>query len=122
MSDPICILVIDDDPMQLELVERALSRDGFEVRCATDVGEVETTTRTFTPQIVLMDCHMPGTSGTQIIAATRGAAASARIILYSSWEASRLRALQQELGADGFISKDESIVAIAKKLRELATR
>ena len=122
MSDPIRILVIDDDPMQLELVERALVRDGFEVRSATDVGEVETTTRTFTPQIALMDCHMPGSSGADIIAKIRGAAASARVILYSSWEASRLRKLQQELGADGFISKDESIVAIEKKLRELATK
>lgn len=122
MSDAIRILVIDDDPMQLELVERALSRDGFEVRSATTLDEVETTTRTFTPQLVLMDCHMPGSSGPQIIATTRSAATSARVILYSSWEASRLRTLQQELGADGFISKDESIVAIAKKLRELATR
>jgi hypothetical protein len=70
------VLVVDDDPLQVELVERGLSRDGFEVR-------------------------------------------GVRIVLYSAWEESRLRVLAGQLGADGFISKSDSVTAFGRRLRAM---
>ena len=49
----------------------------------------------------------------------RELASHARIILYSAWEESRLRNLALRSGADAFISKSESLVAIGRRLREL---
>lgn len=112
------VLVIDDDPLQLELVDRALSRDGFEVRGISTLGELADAAR-FEPHLVLMDVNMPDTTGERVIAAVRDAAPAARVVLYSAWEASRLRALCAQLGADGFVSKSESAIAIGGRLRAL---
>jgi DNA-binding NarL/FixJ family response regulator len=113
------VLVVDDDPMQLELVERGLSRDGFEVRGVTTIPDMAVEAKRFAPNIVLIDVNMPDAPGDRTIAVAREAAPGARLVLYSAWETSRLRALALQLGADGFISKSESVVAIGRRLQDL---
>ena len=62
---------------------------------------------------------MPDASGERTIAMAREAAPRARIVLYSAWEESKLRVLALKLGADGFISKSDSVVTFGRKLRDL---
>jgi len=112
------LLVIDDDPMQLELIERALSRDGFELCCVSSVGKVEAEARRFEPEVALVDVNMPDVEPGFVLAAVRRSS-RARVILYSAWERSKLRALAEQFHADGFISKDESVFTIGQRLREL---
>ena len=116
---PIRVLMIDDDPMQLELVDRALARDGFEVRAVTTVDELVREAARFAPHLVLIDVNMPDAPSDETIAAARAAAPTARLVLYSAWEDSKLRALAERLGVHGFISKSESVFGIAKRLRAL---
>ena len=118
MSD-VRVLVVDDEALQLELIERALSRDGFAVRGASTLAEIASIGAEHAPQIVLLDVNMPKVTGEQTVAAARAAAPDARVILYSSWEASKLRAIVATLGADGYLSKSESVVAIGARLREI---
>jgi len=113
------VLVVDDEPMQLELVERGLVHDGFEVRGVTTVADMAIEAGRFAPAIVLIDVNMPDESGERAIAVARQAAPTARIVLYSAWEDSRLRVLAAQLGADGFLSKSESVVAIGRRLRDM---
>ena len=113
------LLVIDDDPMQLELVDRALSREGFELRGVSSLQAVAATTTDFAPELVLLDVNMPDASPEQVIELVREAAGRARIVLYSAWEESKLRAIATRLGADAYISKSESVFSIAGRLKEL---
>ena len=119
MTSPLRVLVVDDDPLQLELVERALSRDGFELRGISSCQELAAAARAFVPQLVLLDVNMPDTPPERVVALVRDAAASARIVLYSAWEDSKLRALASKLGADAYISKSESVFSIGERLRDL---
>ena len=112
------LLVIDDDPLQLELIERALSRDGFELCCVSSVDKVEAEARRFEPEVALVDVNMPDVEPGHVLAAVRRVS-RARVVLYSAWERSKLRALAEQFGADGFISKDESVFSIGQRLREL---
>lgn len=116
------VLVVDDEPMQLELVQRGLSRDGFDVRGVTTVREMVVEAKQFAPSIMLIDVNMPDAPGERVIAIAREAAPGARLVLYSAWEESKLRVLAAQLGADGFISKSESVVAIGQRLRDLQRR
>ncbi len=122
MTGAIRLLVVDDDPLQLELVERALSRDGFEVRTVDTIAALAAEAARFAPELVLLDVNLSGAPPEQAVRAAREAAAGARIVLYSAWEESRLRALVRGTGADAYLSKSESIVAIGPKLRELRRR
>ena len=113
------VLVLDDDPMQLELVERGLSRDGFEVRGVTTVDEMVREATRFLPSVVLIDVNLPDAAGDRALALARGAAPAAKLVLYSAWEESKLRVLALQLGADGYISKSESVIAIGRRLQDL---
>ena len=113
------ILVVDDDPLQVELVQRGLSRDGFEVHGVTTIREMALEARRFLPNILLIDVNMPDAPGDRMVAMAREAAPGARIVLYSAWEESKLRVLSAQLGADGFISKSDSVVTFGRKLRAL---
>ncbi len=113
------VLVVDDDPMQVELVERGLSRDGFEVRGVTSIADMVVEARRFAPRIVLIDVNMPDAPGDRAVALARDVAPGGRIVLYSSWEESRLRVLASQLGADGFISKSDSVISFGRRLRAM---
>lgn len=117
------VLVLDDDPLQIELLERALSRDGFEVMGVERAALLDAAAREFRPDVVLLDVNLHGESTEGTVTRARAAAPTgARVLLYSSWEDSRLRALARELGADGWISKGESVVGIGHKLKRIRER
>jgi two-component system, OmpR family, response regulator len=122
LTDSIRLLVIDDDPLQLELVQRALTRDGFDVRTAVTLDALAAEAARFSPELVLVDVNLPGVQPEQTIPIVRDVARGARLILYSAWDESRLRALALRTGADGFLSKSESVLGIGPRLRGLRQR
>ena len=122
MTDPLRLVVVDDDELQLELMERALSREGFEIGRASTGAALASEAKRLSPHIVLVDVNMPDEPAAKILAIARDAAPTARVFLYSAWDVSRLRTLASELGADGFISKSESVALIGQRIRELYTR
>jgi len=119
-SPPIRLLLVDDDAMQLELVERALARDGFEVRGASTLVALARLAAELRPELVMVDVNMPEVPLEHVVAAVREAAPAALVVLYSAWEESKLKKLAHELGAHGYVSKSESVFSLGPKLRALA--
>jgi two-component system OmpR family response regulator len=119
MADALRLLVVDDELLQIELVERALSRDGFIVRGVTELAEIATVVESLAPQIVLVDVNMPNVPNQYVVTLVREVAPSARLVLYSAWEESKLRQLARSLGADGFVSKSESVFELGRRLRAI---
>src|SRR4051812_22871331 len=60
------ILVVDDDPLVLRLVTRALQSDGYEVDEALDVADALKHFSHHSPDLVLTDLHMPYMDGTAL--------------------------------------------------------
>src|SRR5690606_6117288 len=57
------ILVVDDDPQVLRMVEAALSHDGYEVATVGDAEGGIAKIRSWKPHLVLLDVSMPGFDG-----------------------------------------------------------
>ncbi|MCC7263192.1 MAG: response regulator [Candidatus Latescibacteria bacterium] len=57
------ILVIEDQPLNLELVRDLLEMGGYVVWSATDAEEGLTLARTAQPDLILMDISLPGMDG-----------------------------------------------------------
>jgi adenylate cyclase len=66
MREPPRILVVDDNPANLEILEARLARQGYEVISARDGDEALITARTQTPDLILLDVMMPGKDGIQV--------------------------------------------------------
>ncbi|MDJ0799894.1 MAG: response regulator [Calothrix sp. MO_167.B12] len=63
MEDKDLILVVDDTPMNLEVISEALSGAGFEVAIATDGERALKQLQYSLPSLILLDVMMPGIDG-----------------------------------------------------------
>jgi DNA-binding NarL/FixJ family response regulator len=114
------VLIVDDDQLQLELMERSLRLEGFQVATSSSVFGVSNIMRSFEPDVMLIDVHIPALSGDQLLGlARRNAPETTRFVLYSSCDEWRLRSLAKDTNADGWISKSADSSQVAKKLREV---
>jgi CheY-like chemotaxis protein len=101
------VLVVDDDPVVLELVRGWLEDAGY----AVDVREsaLGTTQQIAAeqPEVVLLDVMMPALSGDELAQLIRRhhRASLSSVILHSSLDPKQLAALVQKTGALGALSK-----------------
>ena len=117
MADITRVLVVDDDPDLLDLVQRSLSRYGFEVHTHTSALGVSNLVRSSSPDLVLIDVNFPALKGDKVVGLARQyAPAGTKFILYSASDESKLRSLALQSGADGYLSKSVQGEELAKKL------
>src|SRR5204862_7810617 len=109
------VLVVDDEPLVLDVVTRTLEHDGHRVVTAADGDAARELIETDTPSLVLLDVMLPGeTSGLDLCRWIRSSSELPVILLTARVEeADRIVGL--ELGADDYVTKPFSP-------RELATR
>jgi CheY-like chemotaxis protein len=65
------ILVVDDDPMNLDIVAEFLSARGHGVVKSTEGAEAVTMAVEHEPELAVLDYMMPGARGTEVLAALR---------------------------------------------------
>ncbi len=68
---PIRILLIDDIPASIEMLEFAFTKAGYEVMVATTGEEGLRLFREQSPNLVIVDLAMPGMSGDRVITEIR---------------------------------------------------
>ncbi len=61
------VLIVDDEPANILLLEEFLANTTTEVRGLTDSTQVEQVFREFEPDIVLLDLHMPIVDGQEVL-------------------------------------------------------
>jgi len=114
------ILVIDDEPNMLQLLERILTSEGFKVKLATDGVYGISLLREENPDLVLLDIMMPGPDGFLVIDKIRQESNAPIIMLTAKRDTESIRKAI-ELGADDFVKKPfrpaELIARINTKLR-----
>jgi two-component system, OmpR family, response regulator len=111
------VLVVDDDPDQLELVRRTLVSHGIEVQTHNSALGVSNMVRSGEPDLVLLDVNFPALKGDQVVSlARRYAPQSTKFILYSAADESKLRSLARASGADGYLSKSVQGTELIQKL------
>jgi CheY-like chemotaxis protein len=65
------ILVVDDEEIMREILEKLLTREGYHVRVASSGEEGLELAKSFPFDAVILDVMMPGMDGLQVLAAMR---------------------------------------------------
>jgi DNA-binding response OmpR family regulator len=102
------ILVIDDDPVILDMLQLALEKADYEVLSAIDGDLGLDLFRREKPDLVVVDIAMPGIDGYQVIEQIRGTGEEATktpIIILTAHQQSVMRAYAEELGVDLYLTK-----------------
>ncbi|WP_298003735.1 MULTISPECIES: response regulator [Anaerolinea] len=124
MSQPNRILVIEDNPDNLELVRFLLEQAGFQVISAVDGLEGLEKARTQRPDLILLDMSLPELDGWHLAKQLKDAEQTASIPIIAltahTLPGDRRRAL--EAGCDGFISKPLNVARFASQIEEYLNR
>src|SRR5437867_6055636 len=100
------ILVVDDTPQNVRLLEAVLTARGYAVVSAASGAEAIETIAKEAPDLVLLDVQMPGMNGYEVVKRLRADPATEFlpvVMVTSSGDEERLTAL--ESGADDFVPK-----------------
>jgi len=119
MSGP-TLLVVDDTPQNLRLMEAVLSPQGYEVRTATSGADALTIVAREAVDLVLLDILMPGMDGYEVcrrLRADEKSAALPIVMVTSSGDQEKLNAL--EAGADDFIPKPFDRAELLARVKSL---
>ena len=119
------ILVVDDEPAVLRLLETALGEiAGHEVTVARDGTQALDMARRDRPDVVLLDIMMPGMDGLALCRALRAEAETreALVLVISGLAQDTDLQHAHAAGADGYLIKPFSPMALAAMLSGQATR
>jgi FixJ family two-component response regulator len=123
------IFVVDDDPAVRETLTLVLSTGGYQVICFADGAALLAVARSRTPACILLDVHIPGKSGLDILRELRGEDYPAPIFMISGQGDISMAVSAIKNGALDFIEKpfrgseivarlDEAIDAYARRQAE----
>src|SRR5918996_2722449 len=115
------VLIVDDEPMVRDVLERYLTRGGF---VAETVGDGEAALAAFDasrPDLVLLDLMLPRVDGLSVFRSIRARASTPVIMLTARGEeAERIAGL--ELGADDYVAKPFSPREVVARVQAVLRR
>ena len=121
---PARVVVAEDDPDILELVQFNLVRDGYQVQGLANGEEALRAVRADPPQLLVLDLMLPGLDGLEVCRRLRAESATARlpiIMLTAKGEEADVVA-GLELGADDYITKPFSPRILLARIKALLRR
>jgi two-component system response regulator AtoC len=115
------ILAIDDDRLIRQTFKSQLTGEGFEVHLAADGLEGVQRFKELSPDLVILDIHLPQLNGLEVLKQIREADPKAYVIMITAFDDMRTTVEAIKLGAFEYICKpidyDELLLSIRKAMR-----
>lgn len=122
MSDNAIIVIADDHPLVRDALRQAIARDLSDATFhdAASLAETETAIReNSTPDLVLLDLHMPGMRGFTGLAYLRSQFPAVPVAMISASTEPRIMRQAIDYGASGFIPKSAPMDEIRNAVRDI---
>lgn len=118
------ILIIEDEPAQMELVSYNLKAQGFQI-CQADSGEEGLEyIKDVLPDLIVLDWMLPGVSGIEVCRQIKKQKSTRKVpvimLTARGEEADRIRGL--DTGADDYVVKPYSVKELIARVRALLRR
>ena len=121
MSEPKTILLVDDEPRYLRLMEVNLQTEGYGVRMAADGQQALESVVAFQPDLILLDVMMPVMDGFTACGRIREFS-TVPIIMVTAKGEERDRVRGLDVGADDYIVKPFSAQELLARVRAVLRR
>jgi excisionase family DNA binding protein len=118
------IMVVDDDPDALAMVEKILSDEGFELIKVSNATEVGLKAAQMMPDLILLDFLMPEINGFEVCKALRNNDLTRSIPIMAVTCLTKERDIERIFasGADEYLPKPFKVDQLLDKVRDLAGR
>ncbi len=119
MSDHPRLLLVDDDEVFCQVLERALIKRGFEVSVALNLNEGLRLAEKLTPEYAVIDLRIGHDSGLALVKALKALDANTRIVILTGYASIATAVEAIKLGATHYLTKpadaDEVVAALHKE-------
>jgi DNA-binding response OmpR family regulator len=127
VDKPKTILICDDDPLLVDLLEYRLASRGYAVAVAEDGGKALRRLQEMKPDAILLDAMMPVIDGYEVLRKIRENPETAQIpvIMLTARKQEQDIVMALELGANDYLVKPfipEELVARLSRLLEASAR
>ncbi len=115
------ILVVEDDPDQLEVIRLSLEAAGFAIGTAANGTDALVKTRSISPDLIILDLMLPGLNGFDVCESLRRdpATVSVPIIMLTGMHSQFGRFAGLESGANDFLLKPFDPGQLVAKVEKL---
>jgi DNA-binding response OmpR family regulator len=120
-DNPVRVLVVDDEPIVTEVIERYLRREGFAVTLAADGLRGLELARSLAPDIVILDLMLPKLDGLEVCRTLRAESGVPIILLTAKGEETD-KILGLGLGADDYVVKPFSPGELVARVKAVLRR
>ncbi|NLZ56275.1 MAG: response regulator transcription factor [Clostridiaceae bacterium] len=110
------ILVVDDEPAIVEILQANLERDGYAVVTAFDGLEALAQAEHHQPDLILLDCMLPRLDGFEVCRKLRNRT-QVPILMLTARSEEIDKVLGLEIGADDYITKPFSVREVMARVR-----
>ena len=117
------ILIVDDEPFNLDVLEQELTDLGYAVERASEGAQALSEIDKLAPELVLLDYLMPGMNGIEVLHAIRKTHKDLPVVIVTAHGSIELAVEAIKAGADDFITKPfdpEHLALVVKKNLERA--
>ncbi|MFI5958030.1 response regulator transcription factor [Cryptosporangium sp. NPDC051539] len=116
------LLVVDDEPNIVELLDTSLSYAGFEVRTATSGREAVAATSEFIPDLIVLDVMLPDLDGFEVLRLLRGSGTRIPVLFLTARDGTDDKISGLTLGADDYVTKPFSLGEVLARVRAVLRR
>ena len=120
-SDPLRILVVEDEPQISNFLRVGLGYEGFSVAIAEDGHEALAELKRFKPQLVILDLMLPGISGMELAERMR-ADPELMIIMLTARDQVEDRIAGLNAGADDYLVKPFDLEELVARIHAVTRR
>src|SRR5882724_1537750 len=120
-SDPLVVLVVDDDQVFRDRLCRAFKNRGCEAYEAHTAPDTMHVARNVSPDLVLLDLKMPNLSGLDLIQDIKKLDSTIAVIILTGYGSIATAMQALKLGADHYLSKPADAEQILAAYRDLNT-
>jgi two-component system, OmpR family, response regulator len=116
------VLLVDDDPRILRMLERTLDAEGYAVSAVPDGGAALARVERSVPDLIVLDVAMPGLDGLAVTRRLRAKRLGVPILLLTARDAEIDRVLGLELGGDDYVVKPFSPREVVARVSAILKR
>ncbi|NDY42866.1 sigma-54-dependent Fis family transcriptional regulator [Dissulfurirhabdus thermomarina] len=99
------VFILDDDDLITSMVARALEKEGHRVKAAVTPEGLLETLEAWSPDVLLMDIHLPGIDGLSLLKEISRRGLSVRVVMLTADDRAGTAVQAMKLGAADYITK-----------------
>jgi DNA-binding NtrC family response regulator len=106
------VLIVDDEEGYLMLLDRYLTKDGFQVKTASNSNQALNLVDQETFDVAILDINMSPVDGITLLAELKRRSPSTRVIMATAYPTPDVRNKCMRRGASGFLTKPLDLNAV----------